>query len=219
MYFSRITLRRDHLPFRALLLGDAYSEHQLLWTLFDKTQDERPFLFRHEAGGSLPCFYMVSELRPDEANPALAVECKEYHPQLKRDDVLQFMLRANPVVSRRDSDGKQKRHDVVMDLKRQSSDADNQASKQTLIREAGLNWLQERSGDGGFEVHPEQTRVDGYQQLRFAKRKNGKAIQLSTLDFSGLLSVVDPDRLTERLFQGLGPAKAFGCGLLMIRRA
>jgi CRISPR system Cascade subunit CasE len=219
MYFSRVTLRRDHLPFQALLLGDAYTEHQLLWTLFDKSQDDRPFLFRREAGQSLPCFYMVSEQHPADDNPALAVECKEYRPQLRQGEVLQFMLRANPVVSRRDNDGKQKRHDVVMDQKFRSSDADAQSPKQALVREAGLEWLTARAENGGFEIRPEETRVDGYQQHRFAKRRNGNTIQLSTLDFSGVLTVTDPQQLTEILFHGLGPAKAFGCGLLMVRRS
>ena len=42
---------------------------------------------------------------------------------------------------------------------------------------------------------------------------------LRTLDFGGILTVVDPERFIEALYQGVGSAKAFGCGLMLVRRA
>ncbi|MEA2080768.1 MAG: type I-E CRISPR-associated protein Cas6/Cse3/CasE [Pseudomonadota bacterium] len=47
----------------------------------------------------------------------------------------------------------------------------------------------------------------------------GKEINFSTLDYSGLLTVTDPELFKAALFQGIGPAKAFGCGLLLVRPA
>jgi CRISPR system Cascade subunit CasE len=44
-------------------------------------------------------------------------------------------------------------------------------------------------------------------------------VRLSTLDFDGLLTVADPGRFGELLFSGLGPAKGFGCGLMLIKGA
>jgi CRISPR system Cascade subunit CasE len=38
------------------------------------------------------------------------------------------------------------------------------------------------------------------------------------LDISGVLEVHDPDRFLLRLAQGFGRARAFGCGLMLIRR-
>ncbi len=51
------------------------------------------------------------------------------------------------------------------------------------------------------------------------EKGNCHGIALSTLDFEGQLQVTDPDHfLRNGLPAGIGPAKAFGCGLLLVRR-
>ena len=44
-----------------------------------------------------------------------------------------------------------------------------------------------------------------------------KAIQFSSLDYQGVAEVVDPEALRKALFEGVGHAKSFGCGLLLVR--
>ena len=36
--------------------------------------------------------------------------------------------------------------------------------------------------------------------------------------FEGILRVDDPDALVKVLEDGIGPAKGFGCGLMLVRR-
>jgi len=38
------------------------------------------------------------------------------------------------------------------------------------------------------------------------------------MDFAGVLKVEDSGLFAESLITGIGPAKAFGCGLMLIRR-
>jgi CRISPR system Cascade subunit CasE len=38
------------------------------------------------------------------------------------------------------------------------------------------------------------------------------------MDFDWILSVTDKGRFLNALYCGIGPAKAFGCGLMLIRR-
>ena len=57
--------------------------------------------------------------------------------------------------------------------------------------------------------------VSAYSQERTAV----KGIRYSTVDFQGLLQITDPQRFKAMLFKGLGPSKAFGCGLMLVRRA
>jgi len=64
----------------------------------------------------------------------------------------------------------------------------------------------------------ETVRVDGYQQQSGRKKSSNKAIRHSTLDFTGTLSVVEPEKFIQALYKGIGPAKAFGCGLMLVRR-
>ena len=41
----------------------------------------------------------------------------------------------------------------------------------------------------------------------------------STLEFDGILAVTEPEVFIEKcLFSGIGPAKGFGCGVMLVRR-
>lgn len=40
----------------------------------------------------------------------------------------------------------------------------------------------------------------------------------SSVDFTGELQITDAEKFRHTLFNGLGRAKAFGCGLLMVKR-
>ena len=42
--------------------------------------------------------------------------------------------------------------------------------------------------------------------------------QFGILDFLGTIEVTEPDQFLEALHRGFGRAKAFGCGLMLIRR-
>jgi CRISPR system Cascade subunit CasE len=52
--------------------------------------------------------------------------------------------------------------------------------------------------------------------LQFEKRSEGAAIQVRSALFEGVLAVLDPGALLETIRQGVGPAKAFGFGLLSL---
>jgi len=67
---------------------------------------------------------------------------------------------------------------------------------------------------GRFALDETALTVAAYQQ------HGGKRDQLrfSTVDFSGELVVTDTERFANALLGGVGRAKAFGCGLLLVRR-
>ena len=58
--------------------------------------------------------------------------------------------------------------------------------------------------------------AEGYRW--HALPKKGKTAGFSSVDFEGELEVTDAPKLVEVLFTGIGPAKAFGCGLMLVRR-
>jgi CRISPR system Cascade subunit CasE len=225
MYFSKIELRRDadanRLP--GLLGGNEYRDHQMLWKFFPGVE-KRNFIFRREEQSVWPCFYVVSEQKPVEDSAAVwTVQTKEYKPQIKAGQRLAFSLRVNPVRSKTSGEKEKRgvRHDVVMDakncLKKDGIPKDQWKPMSELVAEEGWKWLSVRTTKHGFTVEKETTRTDGYRQHWLSKRGN-KPIRFSTLDFQGILVVEDPGKFQEVLYQGVGPAKGFGCGLLMIRR-
>jgi CRISPR system Cascade subunit CasE len=87
-----------------------------------------------------------------------------------------------------------------------------------IAHQAGGEWLSRRSEVNGFSIDKDRIRSDSYHQEKFVKKRGGKVIQYSTLDITGELSVTDPDLLLEKLNQGIGPAKSFGCGLMLVKR-
>ena len=84
-----------------------------------------------------------------------------------------------------------------------------------IAHETCGKWLEERGKRLGFEADQNSLSIEAYQQHRGKK----EALRFSTVDFSGTLTVVAPDTFAGALFDGIGHAKAFGCGLLLVRRA
>jgi len=58
--------------------------------------------------------------------------------------------------------------------------------------------------------------VDGYDHID--TDPDGRRPAHARLDFEGVLAVTDPQRFLERIAEGFGRARAFGHGLLLIRR-
>lgn len=226
-YFSRVSI--DPVSVNASRLAkevcvNAYREHQHLWRLFDADADaERDFLFRREQpAGGFPRFYLLSGREPRHGDNVWHIETKIYRPVIRAGQRLAFSLRVNPVVTRRDAQGRQVRHDVVMDLKHHTGfkalPVNERPVLSELIQQAGMEWLQTRAERHGFSFLPGELRVEGYQQHRASKKGGKKPIRYSTLDFTGVLTVTETELFQQTLTKGIGPAKAFGCGLLLVRR-
>lgn len=83
-------------------------------------------------------------------------------------------------------------------------------------------WLIEKGDTKGFTVVRDEKKkrlmfqAKGYRW--HALRKKGHTAGFSSVDFEGQLEVTDPTSFIEALFTGIGPAKAFGCGLMLVRR-
>lgn len=220
--FSRLTPRADlgWSQVERLARFDAYGQHQAMWQLFDlppaAARTGIAFLFRHEWHGDLPAFYILSRSAPQDRAGLWSIQSKPYAPQLEAGDRLHFKLRVNPVVTRNG-----KRHDVVMDAKQRlhwkALRPEERPALNTLAYEAGTAWLAGRTEKNGFAPAPASLLVDGYR-THTVHRRGRASICFSTLDFSGLLTVVDPEKFISTLFGGIGPGKGFGCGLLLIKR-
>ena len=221
VFFSRVKLRNDAAYEKEFWnhIGGAYKLHSLVWDLFtDGPERNRDFLYRQDMVEGLPAFYCVSERVPNDRHGVWHVETKPYTPVIKKDQKLSFMLQANPIRSKRDEQNKQHRHDVVMDaktiLKQRQADRPPESE---IIQQAGFVWLAMKGEANGYSVREGDVRADGYAQHLFTKPKGNHSVTLSTIEFTGTLTVTDPDLFVQTLYRGLGPAKGFGCGLLMVR--
>ena len=79
--------------------------------------------------------------------------------------------------------------------------------------QAGLPLQGTRSG---FAL--EELAVEDYRIARL-KRPGGGRASFGVLDLRGVLTVRDPKLFASALAAGFGRSKAFGCGLMLVRRA
>lgn len=227
MYFSLITpaegREREAVQQR---LNGAYADHQWLWQLFPAAAGTaRDFVFRrHEANG-LPRFYVVSQRRPEANHQAWQVQTRDYAPQIAAGTSLNFDLRANPTV-RHGRDGKSKRHDVVMEAKKQllaarglphwaDWDDDTKPALYSIVQQRCGAWLARRGESMGFAIDADSLVAEAYEQH---DDRTDRELRFNTVDRSGRLKVTDPHAFAGALAGGIGHAKAFGCGLLLVRR-
>ena len=226
-FLSRVRLRRDA-SIRALaplLLGEAGNVgatrqpgHHLVWSLFADSPDrKRDFLWREMDTG---VFLVLSARPPNDRHGLFDIaEPKPFAPALEPGDRLQFSLRANPVIRRRSlSRRRSAKHDVVMDALRPLPEGDRAHYRYKAVEEQGFAWLERQAAKAGFLVQSGEVSVDGYEQSRFPRRESPRAMSFSTLDFDGLLTVADPATLLPAIARGFGASKAYGCGLMLIRR-
>ena len=79
------------------------------------------------------------------------------------------------------------------------------------------SWLVRKGEQHGFRVAYTTTQ-DFWLGVSRGARVVKSALPLYGVRFDGLLEVTDPVHLTEALKRGIGPAKAFGFGLLSVAR-
>ena len=132
-------------------------------------------------------------------------DTRDYQPLLDRLATGQhwaFRLKANPTASRR----------KTPDAARSQRFGHVTVAQQTA-------WLLTRAEQHGFTIpageHKEpDLAIRGREQASFTRQ--GRNVTLTTALYQGHLHITDPDALRAALTNGIGPARAYGCGLLTL---
>jgi len=207
--------------------------HHIVWLLFqDILEATRDFLWRDEGNGR---YFILSHRPPVDPFGLFDVQTKPFEPELAAGDRLSFVLRANPVTASKGAlDENQrvgrvrgKRVDVVMhalfsahskeERNRLKKNGELAALRDKIATESGEQWLAHQGDKAGFRL-ADVPAIDVYAQVPI-ERGRGRKAGFSTLDLSGDIMVTDPKIFLEKLAKGFGSAKAFGNGLMLIRRA
>lgn len=121
---------------------------------------------------------------------------KAIEPDLQNGRTFSFRLRANPTIKK---------------VRRNENGQRRNSNRVPLVHEdKQLAWLEEKAKQSGFclldaHINPEEKQTD-----------YGKRLTLFTVQFTGRLRITDPAAFQQSLIKGIGPAKAFGCGLLSL---
>ncbi|MDF7680087.1 type I-E CRISPR-associated protein Cas6/Cse3/CasE [Enterobacteriaceae bacterium ESL0689] len=211
MYLSRITLYTSQFsPEQLLQLIERgeYVMHQWLWQLFP-AMEARQFLYRREELQGALRFFVLSA-QPPVASEIAEVQCRPFDPALSVGQQLCFSLRANPTICKAG-----KRHDLLMDAKRQVKAHVDKRDIWPYQQKAALTWLAQQGERHGFT--PTEVSIDAYRQQQIRSQKSRRSIQFSSVDYNGTLVVNQPALFLQSLASGYGKSRAFGCGLMMIK--
>lgn len=221
LYFSRIRLSRSPSA-RALsgLLNPSEpgprrsAQHNLLWAAFaDGPDRRRDFLWREDRDGT----FLTLSARPPQAMDLFAPhEVKPFAPVLVPGQRLDFVLRANATRMKRDT---RRRVDVVMDALHDLPGGTRAPERLAAASREGAAWLGRQGVAAGFRV--EAAAASDYATVALPAYRGPRKgqPQFGILDLEGRIEVTDPTAFLSHLAQGFGRAKAFGCGLMLIRRA
>jgi len=223
LFLSRISLRAEpSVATLAPILFDTAGRHRseasrrLVWTLFADREDRtRDFLWREDDARR---FYVLSSRPPEDRHQMFTVETKAFEPALSPGDRLVFSLRANATVGRPRGDKRAgKRDDVVMAVLNAIPKQERAERRKEIIRGEGLAWLRRQGAAAGFDFDDAGIAVDGYEPLTIRDSANN-ALRLSVIEFDGMLTVREPENFLIKLARGFGRGKAFGLGLMLLRR-
>jgi CRISPR system Cascade subunit CasE len=175
---------------RAFVTEDQSAVPRFLWRMEPVYDWKRPeILVSAERAGDWR--FLEGEagyLRQDEDG---GVACRQIDlaTVIQPDAVLRFRMAANPTVTR--------------------------AGKRLgLVGEDGqLEWLGRQGERHGFQVLG--ALVSGGDMM-YGRRQGGRVSLLRVL-FDGVMQVRDPQLLRQAMLAGIGPGKAFGCGMLSVR--
>ncbi|MAT97777.1 MAG: type I-E CRISPR-associated protein Cas6/Cse3/CasE [Anaerolineaceae bacterium] len=211
MYLSRLLLNpRSRQVQRET--ADPYNLHKTIMQAFDPKRDQAGVLHRIEVDGRTGAILLLvqSTAKPDwstlaekdyllPADPFSNLEnpaVKQFSLPLQAGQTLRFRLVANPTVKKK-REGKKNSNRVPL-----------------VREERQLTWLQGKGEQHGFQ--PLQIATSAQAEHKSWRKKGQPPLTLYTVQFDGRLQITDANKFTTAVQTGIGPAKAFGCGLLSL---
>jgi CRISPR system Cascade subunit CasE len=201
--------------YRRVEVGQALApEHHIVWSLFDRDETERNWLYRRLTDRALR---VVSSKAPTSSPYATVVATREQtFDWLQLGMRLVFKVRAN-AVQRVILAGKTRKVDVVMHALYSMSAEERLERREEVTQAAYLAWIERQGAAWGFSIEKETFQVVAHYRERIPRRNAAPAL-INCGELVGLLTVVDFQALRTCLSQGVGASRSFGCGLLEVAR-
>ena len=208
MFLSKVCLPQS-------LQHNPYEVHRQLWQLFPhQPQARRDFLFRVEGmqpgQGLIVLLQSAHALKTQKDERVLA--SKPFALTLPIGIQLRFRLRANPVRTICDQ-----KHGRLQQKGRRAGKLKH-CRVPLFKEEQQRDWLQRKLAD---TARIDTLLIQQEVPLYFHKGARSERIEgkVQPVLFDGLLTISNSSGFVALLNEGIGPAKAFGCGLLSIAPA
>ena len=209
LYFSQVSIDKE--------FTNAYDLHQFLWRLFpDRPDAKSHFLYSIENVESNRTDLIVrSQSQPilGSKNCSLKVRgpifvstdlqtAKANTIVFSRDSLFSFKLTGNPTKKISDRNNKTNDNGEVRKLRVPLYEKDEQ-----------LSWLKRKLFESAniMDIY-----IKNKPAIYFNKKQHSGKI--FAVQYEGLLEINDAEKFANAFLNGIGPAKAFGCGLLLLKR-
>jgi len=224
-WLARLEVDRE--TARAERISDSYAWHKKLWECFpdvpDQKRKEIGFLTRIDVLEGAFRLWILSKRRPVRPKwcPAEGFDLKEISASFLHHRYYAFDLRANPTkcVDQRGPDGKKLlRRDGKRTKGKRVPLVKLEDLRAWLIHKAEVRCRDEKARadvPGGFRIVEERPlEISPMVENHF--RRNGDAAYHGGVQFRGILEVTDQEKFIESYQYGIGSAKGFGFGLLLL---
>lgn len=198
--------------------GDFYAWHKMLWECYPDNPDaKRDFLTRVDQLEGVLRFWVLADRKPvcPRWCPPEGFAVKELAPSFLSHKYYAFDVRANPVKKKvqRGANGETL---FRPDGKRKSG------KRVPLVKLDELRaWLDRKAASGGFRiVEGKPLEIGSMNECFFRKKDKRTGREQSAyhggVQFRGVLEVTDPEKFRDAYYHGIGSAKAFGFGLMLL---
>lgn len=209
-WLARLELDTDLL--KRLKILDTYDWHKRLWHCFPNAPEQkRDFLTRIDLLEGAVRAWLLSEREPlrPEWCPAEAFVAKEIAPGFLLHKHYAFDLRANPtkVLIQRGPDGSP--------MRRKNGKSSLGKRVPLISREDLKGWIDRKAAEAGFRISEARPLEIGPMVEHHFRERENRGYH-GGVQFRGILEVTDPARFSQAYFKGIGSAKGFGFGLLLL---
>ncbi|MCK5241953.1 type I-E CRISPR-associated protein Cas6/Cse3/CasE [bacterium] len=209
-WLARLEIDTD----RAMQEGmiDTYSWHKKLWQCFpDDPEATRDFLSRVDQLEGKLRFWISSERKPEKPNWCLPdrFEVKEIKSALLEHQYYTFDVRVNP--AKRECIKRENNKTVINEKGKRI-----RGKRRAITKQGELKiWFERKAEEGGFRLIADKPLEISPVISNYFKKKNHEGFH-GGAQFRGRLEIVDRDKFKETYAKGIGSAKGFGFGMLLI---
>lgn len=209
-------LKEHRLP--RSLSDDGYRVHAYLQDVFN---GQAPTPFRVlEGDGRQIDILAYTDVELSVASPEVSVAMKSLPTMWPTGKRMAFEVTACPVVRMASSGPTHKKGAEVDVFLRECW---RQGAGKDVVRSAVYGeWLREKLIKQGAEI--ESSQVLSYKRVKLLRKTQGERrknheIDKPSVDFGGVLRVVDSEKFSSLLSRGVGRHRSFGFGMLLLKRA
>ena len=204
MYLTKIELSLFEPGIRAAM-RDSQIMHRHIAGLYRTPRSENAVLYRVRALGSVAevFLYAASPILRESLLPGMTLagerDLTTWLEQMDAGQLWHFDLMTMPFKKVAGSSG--------------------QNSRRRVLRsgEERFAWLTRKAEQNGFEILDVQESASGKINASHAEERGGK-LYMDAYRYSGLLRITDGTLFRDAVQGGIGPGKAYGLGMLLLRR-